>query len=340
MGSPAQNYTDLSGRVERALGYDRKSKSFHWKKQAPNIVLALGVIALVGAISFSVTVSQTTQDTQASEVVLQPTPTIGKSPAEPAPPPYLESFPTNIAGTEIPESLYGEGKALYDHLTEIESDRVVINRTVEYFAYRNALISNGITLPEDVTSEITPLDQMPESFFQMERELDALEEVVTRYLVTHADFYFLIFRFLQNTPEENERVEANLGESQQAVALELANEYQSKMLEQPNDIETILSEAESDERLQILNSQSDYSMNMRELFTVEDTLLSSDEEFHTMLYNLEESIPSEPYEYANPVGNPLGYVVVLPTAILQGEYETSDEVIQANLSSFTLTDEE
>lgn len=351
----AKNYTRLSKKffqsenIFKKMG-DVKDSSMNFfdmleQKHISTIFFTITIIVFMISLSYLVMQTQNTQSSQASydENATQNAKTQSTdTPVETKPPEYkyplLPEFPSSYKQIPIDKMIYTTGKQYYSYIENSVSDKLIIDETVKYFTFRDALVENGFPLENIEISrdniQIMPLIQSPSSFTQLEYEYFEIEPYVQEHLISHRDFYYFIVRFVQNTEEENKKVEERLRKKQKEAAKELTEKYRSLIAQSPDQIEQIFTDAGSDKQLMELNKISIYKNAFREHYTKSDELIPTDNGFNTFLFSQKEKIVSEVYEYKGPLDTSIGFIFVFPTQVVDAPYDSQEGIVSTYIEYF------
>lgn len=347
MAKNAKNYTQLSKNVLDTEGMKKSSMNFFEmieKKNISNIFLIVATVAFVISISYSITVRQNTQSSQASGIdqqVASDNPVVTQVPEYEAP--LLPEFPQSYKESPIPQELLYTGRAYYSESSDEARDKIVFDTVIKYYVYHDIIAEQEIPLLsatngaqiEQVTSP-AELFQSSEiiSFSTIAPIVRDYEYTIKRNLIQNRDYYYLLARYVQNNKEADEEIVKELGKPQKETALETITKYQENLSEEPETVETILNNATEDDILTLLNGTSTYEENVKTTYTRQDELLPGNDSFNSFLFDVPENQVSDVYEYSSPLGKKMGYIIVLPTRVVSTDYENENQLISEYIDFF------
>lgn len=296
----------------------------------PNILLVIGVVAFVGAFTFSINQTQTSTNTRASAAN-------GPKPSKEmyianisSPLKTISQYPKSYNGTEIPQSIYSEGEKKYNQLADKQLVKTyIIDQVGKYYVYMHLLGEKNL-LTE------TPV-QNP-TFDLIEQKVPELEEIARKELVDNIDFSYIKAWSVLDFNNHKSEIQSQFGGQNKAKAEEIITQYQ-EALKNGESIENILEQSNQNTDLDLLNN-NELNRTIQNYIRDDNfvrnriNLKATDNNFHNFLFGQNINEVSEIYEVGDENKKYL-YLIVYPTQIKQGDYKSILELFQQKSSLFS-----
>lgn len=300
------------------------------KNDIVNIVILISIFLFILSLTRAIQTNQQTSDSRASEDIGRPALAEGHVPGPLYYEPVIASFPSGYKEYVHDADFYHKAVSEHNSMDRFYRSAYITNVVARYYVFHDVLSGAGII-------EAQPL--LP--FVEMEKNIDGYEELVIDNFITHADFYHVSLKYLQNNTEGDKQAQSQLGGDPKTIAMQKIEEYRTQFQQNatnPTNIEAIFKKIATDEEVTILNGGANIYKNKEnyyeESYTPNGELFPGDTKFNDFLFAQKEKTVSEVYEYANPLGEPMGFVIVIPTTIFSGTFNSIDELIQQRSQFF------
>lgn len=305
---PGPSYNDPSNKKKMDMG------------RLSNLVLLVGVIALVGSLAFAITRTQQTTGSRASTDTLEPSKLANITESTAFMTRTVTSFPKSYNNKPIPQTIYNEANVTYFTVDTEKRNRYIINRVTLYYIMRDALKENNVSF--------TDPGETP-TFTQIEEALPAMKQTLDSNLLSTADFAFVKAYFTSFNNDAAAR--AKFGANLEPKARELVEKYGQQF--NGNNLEQIVENANNDPELQLLTN-AEKAMYFKGYFAdlnnvPEQDNYIYDEEFDDIIFTL-------PVNQASPlIGlnslSPYMYIIIYPTKIDIKKYKSLKDIVAQKL---------
>ena len=187
-------------------------------------------------------------------------------------------------------------------------------RITKYYIYKDVLTENNIPLP---TKD------------NIDDYIDQMEDLIKQYLLSKADFAFVMARFKDqpNVPELTEKY-GDLEERAKAIM----DTYTGLFNDPTYSPSQVVDAANKDEQLIAMNLGEEN--RYIEDYGVTQTVLIDDPTFQDFLFKQKEGEVSSPYLLKTTTGNPFAYVIVYPTSMTVRKFNSLNTIISEKYPYF------
>jgi hypothetical protein len=303
---PGPSYNDPANKKKMDLG------------RLSNLVLLVGVIALVGSLAFAITQTQQITGNRAATYTLEPSKLANITESTAFMTRTVTQFPKSYNSKPIPQTILNDANVTYFTVDTAKRNRYIINRVVLYYIMRDALKESDISFTDPGESP---------TFTQIEEALPTMKQTLDSNLLSTADFAFVKAYFTTFNNEDIAR--AKFGQNLEPKARELVEKYRQQFVNNPSNLEQVVSTANSDLELQLLTN-AEKAMYFKGYFAdlnnvPEQDNYIYDEEFDDILFTLPVNQASQIFSL-NGI-SPYMYIVVYPTKIDIKKYKSLKDIV-------------
>ncbi len=296
----------------------------------PNIFLVIGVVAFVGAFTFSINQTQTSTNTRASATNGPKAPKQMYIANAASPLRTLTQYPKTYKGTAIPQTIFSEGEKKYTELPDKKMVKTyIIDQVGKYYVYMDLLGEKNL-LTETPTQNPT--------FDIIEKKVPEMEKIARSELVDNIDFTYIKAWSVLDFNNHKTEIQSKFAGQNKEKAEEIITQYQND-LKNGESIESVIVRANQNTDLDLLNNNElnqDVQNYIRDdnLIRNRMNLKVTDNNFHNFLFGQNTNEVSEIYEVGDE-NKKYMYMIVYPSQIKQGEYKSLLELFQQKSSLFS-----
>jgi hypothetical protein len=298
----------------------------------PNILLVIGVVAFVGAFTFSINQTQTSTNTRADAANGQSRPDEFYIANATSPFRTTTQYPKSYNGKTIPSSVYSEGESKYSFVSNKQKQKTyIIDRVGKYYMYTDLLTEKGIQV-EAVPSNVT--------FDLIEKKVPELEKKVRTELVDNVDFTFIKAWTTTDQNDFKTQLRAKYGGDDLTSAADEKLTMYKERLQNGEPIETVLLASNVDQELLMLNNNEEnlkITNYVRDDNFVKDmqNMRVNDPGFNTFIFGQNANEVSEIYDIGDDTKK-IRKILIYATLVEKNEYPSLLEIYQRknNLFSF------